>query len=152
MYSFSASNNGLMAWGVVLRRINANQFYDLGSDVITFENSGGTMKARLDIQGETYFSGRKVEELHSSNAALGTYAGPFQSQELDAMYSVSLVHGMLTLRVGNNPPKKLTQIAPDEFDSNGLGRIVFQRDSQGRVSALAIFTQDARGIELRKLN
>ena len=38
MYSFSASNGSLIAWGAVLRRINANQFYDLGSNVITFES------------------------------------------------------------------------------------------------------------------
>jgi hypothetical protein len=37
MYSFTASNGSLMAWGAVLRRINANQFYDLESNVITFE-------------------------------------------------------------------------------------------------------------------
>jgi len=152
MYSFSASNGSLTAWGAVLRRINAHQFYDLESNVITFGNSNGTMKARLDIPGETYFSGRKVAELHPSNAALAAYAGQFQGQELDATYSVSLEHGMLTLRNGDSSPKKLTQIAPDEFDSNELGRVVFQRDLQGRVSALAVFTQDVRGIELRKLN
>jgi hypothetical protein len=152
MYSFSASNGSLMAWEAVLRRINANQFYDLESNVITFENSNGTMKARLDIQGETYFSGRKVDELHSSKTALAAYAGQFRSQELDATYSVSLEHGMLTLRNGDNAPNKLTQIAPDEFDSNELGRIVFRRNLRGRVSALAVFTQDVRGVELRKQN
>jgi len=153
MYSFSASNGSLMAWGAVLRRINVNQFYDLESNVITFENSSGTMKARLDMQGETYFSGRKVEELHSSDTALAAYVGQFQSHELDdATYSVSLEHGMLTLRNRDNPPNELDQIAPDEFESNELGRIVFQRDLRGRVSALVVFTQDVRGIELRKLN
>jgi CubicO group peptidase (beta-lactamase class C family) len=152
MYSFTASSGSLMAWGAALRRINANQFYDLESNVITFENSNGTMKARLDIQGETYFSGRKVDELHSSNTELAAYAGQFQSRELDATYSVSLEHGMLSLRNGDNPPNQLSQIAPDEFDSNELGRILFQRNLQGRVSALAVFAQDVRGVELRKLN
>ena len=152
MYSFTASNGSLMAWGAVLRRINANQFYDLESNVITFESSNGTTKARLDIQGETYFSGRKVDELHSSNTELAAYAGQFQSRELDARYSVSLEHGMLRLRIGANPPSQLSQIALDEFDSNELGRIVFQRNLQGRVSALAVFAQDVRGIELEKMN
>jgi hypothetical protein len=58
----------------------------------------------------------------------------------------------LTLRNRDNPPMKLTQIAPDEFDSNELGTIVFHRGLQGRVSALAVFTRDARGVELKKLN
>jgi hypothetical protein len=59
---------------------------------------------------------------------------------------------MLTLRKRDNPPIKLTQIAPDEFASNGLSTIVFHPDLQGRVSALALFTQDARGVELKQLN
>jgi hypothetical protein len=152
MYSFTASDGNLMAWGGVLRRISADKFYDLGSNVITFENSNSGMKARLDIQGETYFSGRRVEELRPSNTALAAYAGRFRSPELDATYIVSLEGGILTLRNRDNPPEKLTQIAPDEFDANELGRIVFHRDLQGRASALTVFTQDARGIELRRLN
>ena len=152
MYSFIASDGNLMAWGGVLRRISADKFYDLESNVITFENSNGRMKARLDIRGETYFSGRRVEELRSSNTALAAYAGQFRSTELDATYTVSLEHGMLTLRNRDHPPTKLTQIATDEFDSNELGRIVFHRDLQGRVSTLAVFTQAARSIELKRLN
>jgi CubicO group peptidase (beta-lactamase class C family) len=152
MYSFTAWDGNLMAWGGVLRRISADKFYDLESNVITFENSNGGMKATLDIQGETYFSGRRVEEVRSSSTALAAYVGQFQSPELDVTYSVSLEHGILTLRNRDNPPKKLTQIAPDEFDSNELGRIVFHRDLQGRVSALVVFTQDARGVELGRLN
>jgi hypothetical protein len=46
-----------MAWGAILRRINANQFYDLGSNVISFESSKTTLHAKLDIKGETYFFG-----------------------------------------------------------------------------------------------
>jgi hypothetical protein len=59
---------------------------------------------------------------------------------------------MLRLRIGANPPSQLSQIAPDEFDSNELERIVFQRNLQGRVSTLAVFAQDVRGIELEKMN
>jgi CubicO group peptidase (beta-lactamase class C family) len=152
MYSFIAKDGNLMAWGGVLRRISAYKFYDLESNVITFERSNGVMKAKLDIQGETYFSGSRVEELPLGNPELAAYAGQFRSAELDATYSLSLEQGKLTLRNRENPPGKLIQIAPEEFDAGDLGRIVLHRESDGRVSSLSVFTQDVRGIEFKKIN
>jgi CubicO group peptidase (beta-lactamase class C family) len=152
MYTFAASNGNLMAWGAVLRRINANQFYDLGSNVITFESSEGTMHAKLDIKGETYFSGSRVQELHLGEPVLASYTGQFRSAELDTVYSLSIDKGVLTLRNHDNPPQKLIPIAKDEFDAGDFGRLVFERDSGGRVFGFRVFTQDARGIEFRKMN
>ena len=150
MYKFTASNGNLMAWGAVLRRINANQFYDLGSNVITFESSKGTMHAKLDLKGETYFSGSRVQELHLAESVLGSYAGQFRSTELDIMYNLSAEKDTLTLRNPDNPPQNLTPIAKDEFDAGDLGRLVFERDSGGRVLGFRVFTQDARGIAFKK--
>jgi CubicO group peptidase (beta-lactamase class C family) len=152
MYSFIAKDGNLMAWGGVLRRISAYKFYDLESNVITFESSNGVMKARLDIQGETYFWGSRIEELRLGEPALSAYAGQFRSAELDATYSLSLEQGMLTLRNRENPPRKLIPIAAEEFDAGDLGRIVLHRESDGRVSSLSVFTQDVRGIEFKKIN
>jgi hypothetical protein len=150
MYSFATKDGNLMAWGGVLRRISADKFYDLESNVITFERSNGVMKARLDIQGETYFSGSRVEEVRLSNSALAAYAGRFQSAELDATYILSLEEGALTLQNRDNPPQQLFPVAPDEFEAGDLGRVVFHRDSDGRVSNLTVFTQDVRGIEFQR--
>ncbi len=66
MYSFTDLDDNLMAWGGVLRRINAEQYYDLQSNVITFEKSNAGMTARLDIQGETYFSGRRLTSVNQA--------------------------------------------------------------------------------------
>ncbi len=150
MYTFTASNGNLMAWGAVLIRINANQFCDLGSNVITFESSKGTMQAKLDLRGETYFSGSRVQELHLGEPVLASYAGRFRSTELDTAYGLSLEKDTLTLRNRDNPPQKLTPIAKDEFDAGDLGRLVFERDSGGRVFGFRIFTQDVRGIAFKK--
>ena len=152
MYTFTASNGNLMAWGAILRRINANQFYDLGSNVITFESSKGTMHANLDITGETYFSGGKIQELHLGEPVLAAYAGQFRSTELDAVYSLSVEKGTLSLSLRNrdNPPQNLTPIAKDEFDAGDFGRLVFERDSGGRVFGFRVFTQDARGIAFKR--
>jgi CubicO group peptidase (beta-lactamase class C family) len=150
MYTFTTSNGNLMAWGAVLRRINANQFYDLGSNVITFESSQGTMHAKLDLKGETYFSGSRIQELHLGKPVLASYAGQFRSTELDTVYGLSLEKDTLTLRNRDHPPQNLTPIAQDEFDAGDLGRLVFERDSGGRVFGFRVFTQDARGIAFKK--
>jgi hypothetical protein len=150
IYTFTGSNGNLMAWGAVLRRINANQFYDLGSNVITFESSEGTMHAKLDLKGETYFSGSRIQELHLGEPPLASYTGRFRSTELDTVYGLSLEKDTLTLRNRDNPPQKLTPIARDEFDAGDLGRLVFERDSGGRVFGFRVFTQDARGIAFKK--
>ncbi|MGA9507249.1 MAG: serine hydrolase domain-containing protein [Candidatus Sulfotelmatobacter sp.] len=152
MYTFTASNGNLMAWGAVLIRINANQFYDLQSDVIAFDSSHGVMHAKLDIGQETYFSGSKVDELHLGEPKLASYTGRFWSTELDTVYSLSEDKGTLTLRNGDKPPQKLAPIAKDEFDAGDFGRLVFERDSGGRVFGFLIFTQEARGIEFSKVN
>jgi CubicO group peptidase (beta-lactamase class C family) len=150
IYTFTASNGNLMAWGSVLRRINANQFYDLGSNVITFESSKGTMHAKLDLKGETYFSGTRIQELRLGKPALASYTGQFRSTELDAVYGLSLEKDILTLRNRDNPPQELTPIAQDEFDAGDLGRLVFERDSGGRIFGFRVFTQEARGIAFKK--
>ncbi len=150
MYTFTASSGNLMAWGAVLRRINANQFYDLESNVITFESSKGAMSAKLDIKGETYFSGSRIQELQLGEAVLASFAGQFRSAELDAVYRLSLEKDTLTLRNRDNPPQKLIPIATDEFDAGDLGRLAFERDSDGRVFGFRVFTQDARGIAFKK--
>ena len=150
LYSFSASDGSLMAWGAELRRINANQFYDLGSNIITFESSEGPMHAKLDLRGETYFSGSRVQELHLAESALASYTGRFRSKELETVYGLSLEKDTLTVRNRDKPPQKLTPIAKDEFDAGDLGRLVFERDSAGRVFGFRVFTQDARGIAFTK--
>jgi CubicO group peptidase (beta-lactamase class C family) len=150
MYTFTASNGNLMAWGAVLRRISANQFYDLESNIITFESSKATMYAKLEIKGETYFSGSRIQEIHPGEPALTSYTGQFRSTELDTAYGLSLEEDTLTLRSHDNPPQKLAPIAKDEFDAGDLGRIVFERESGRRVFGFRVFTQDARGIAFKK--
>jgi hypothetical protein len=152
IYSFTAVNRSLMAWGGVLRRISADQFYDLESNVITFEKVNGGMKARLVIEGETYFSSTRVGEPRLTDTELAACAGRFHSEELDATYDFSVEQGALRLRIGNNP-KTLGAIAPDQFEVNDLGAIVvFDRDDRKRVRGLKLFSQSARGIEFERVN
>jgi CubicO group peptidase (beta-lactamase class C family) len=150
MYTFTAANGNLMAWEAMLRRINANQFYDLESNIITFESSKTAMHVRLEIKGETYFSGSRIQELHLEEPVLSSYTGQFRSAELDTVYDLSLEKGALTLRNRDNPPQKLIPIAKDEFDAGDLGTLVFERDPGGRAFGFHVFTARARGIAFTK--
>jgi hypothetical protein len=44
----------------------------------------------------------------------------------------------------------VTPIGKDEFDAGDLGRLVFERDSGGRVLGFHVFTEEARGIAFKK--
>jgi hypothetical protein len=152
IYSFTSVNRNLVAWGGVLRHISADQFYDLESNVITFEKVNGAMKARLVIEGEIYFAGMRVEEPHLTAIELASYAGRFHSEELDATYDFSVEQGALMLRISNNP-MTLNAIAPDQFEVNDLGAVIaFDRDERQRVRGLTLFSQSARGIEFERIN
>jgi CubicO group peptidase (beta-lactamase class C family) len=150
IYSFTASNGNLMAWGGVLRRISADHFYDLESNVITFTNVNGAMKARLDIEGENYFLGTRIENPHLSATEIAAYAGRFRSEDLDATYDFSVEEGTLMLRINDNPPKQLFAVTSDEFEASELGTVSFHRDSQGRVDVIKVFSQNVRGAEFVK--
>ena len=86
MFTFTASNGDLMTSGEVLMRIGANQFYDLESEVIMFDSTKGTMHAKLEMKGETYFSGNRIQGFGLEEHVLASYTGQFRSTELDAVY------------------------------------------------------------------
>jgi pSer/pThr/pTyr-binding forkhead associated (FHA) protein len=140
-----------MAWGGILRRIGPNQFRDLGSGTITFNNSEGGMRVSLEYLGETFFAGAKIEEPHLREAKLVELTGVYRSAEPNATYRLSVDKGSLMLRNSWNPPIKLVPLAQDEFESQ-LGTLVFHRDTNGRVSNLSVFTGGVRNILFQKAN
>jgi CubicO group peptidase (beta-lactamase class C family) len=152
LYKFTADRGNLMAWGAVLRRIDANKFYDLGDDVITFENENGTIHACLRIPGELYFSGDKLQPLQLNAAQLTPFVGDFNSDELDITYTLSIEKGRLTVKYQNNAPVRLDAAVQDEFYSTDLGTINFHTDASHHVFGFSLFTQAARGIVFTRVN
>ena len=150
-YSFTVSGGNLMAWGGNLRRVGRNQFKDLGTGTITFENLDGGMKATLVTDGEIFFAGKRIEAPHLSAVDLAGYAGQYRSTEIDTTYDLSIDSGGLLLRNKWNPPLKLTAIAPDEFESGDLGTLVFRRDANHHVSGLSVFTVNARDVNFERV-
>jgi hypothetical protein len=150
IYTFTAADGNLMAWGSKLRRLGANEFSDLVGNPIVFK-SASSMTATLTLQGETYFSGDRVAPIHLSEAALSRFPGHYHSDELEATYDLSLVNGALTLKNGNQPRVNLDPVAANEFRAGDLGMIVFQVASDHHVSGLTLFSQPARGIRFVKV-
>ncbi len=152
VYSFTVSGGNLMAWGGNLRRVGANQFKDLGTGTITFEDSNGEMKATLVTDGEIFFAGRRVEAPHLSEADLAGYAGQYRSTEIEATYDLTIDQGGIVLRNNWSTPLKLIAVAPDEFESSGLGTLVFRRDENHRVSGLSVFAVNARDVNFERVH
>lgn len=150
VYTFSAADGQLMAWGAQLRRVGPNQFRDLGTGTITFEGSGGDMKATLEMDGKAFFAGQRVEPPQLSEAELAAYTGSYRSAELDATYTLKVEQGALTLRNGWNLTEKLTPLTKDEFESEEYGTIVFRRDTNQQVNRFSVNTVEARDIGFDK--
>jgi CubicO group peptidase (beta-lactamase class C family) len=150
VYSFTAAGGNLVAWGSNLPRVGPNQFRDLGTGTITFENSDGSMKATLETDGGIFFAGKRIEAPHFSESDLAAYAGEYKSTELDVTYDLSIEQGNLLVRSRWNPPIKLSPIVPDEFESEEFN-VVFQRDSNHRISGLRVFTVQARDLSFEKV-
>jgi CubicO group peptidase (beta-lactamase class C family) len=150
VYTFTVVDGKLTAWGSVLRRFGPNQFNDLVGNPITFEEKSGVMSARLDLDGETYFNGGRVQDIQLTPSALEAFAGEYRSEELNANYKLAVEQGSLILRNRDQAPLKLNPISTAEFQTGDLGTIVFHTDTRHRISGLTLFSQAARGIEFRK--
>jgi hypothetical protein len=101
------------------------------------------------VNGEVFFAGARIEELHLEDADLTAYAGGYKSAELDATYKLSVEKGSLMLRNDWNPPVKLEPVVRDEFDG-ALGTLVFHRDANDRVSGLSVFAGNVRNVRFEK--
>lgn len=155
IYSFTAANGHLRAWGADLRRKNANQFYDLFGDLFTFKEStangqANSMTVLLDMNGEKYFAGEKLSELHLDDADLEAFAGEYKSPELDSTVQLSVEHSNLILKSGANSPLTPVPIAKDEFEAGGSFVIDFHRDGQRQISGLSWSEHAARRVEFAR--
>jgi hypothetical protein len=151
-YEFTADHGKLMGWGAVLRRIDANRFYDLGSNVITFQNDDGKMHASLEIPGELYFSGNRVGDIRLGADELPNFAGTYHSEELDADCKLFVDSAKLMVIVDDRQPVALHVAARNEFYADQIGTLVFYVDATHQVSRFSLYSQAARGISFTKDN
>jgi len=109
------------------------------------------MKVKVTYQDEI-FTATKIDELHLNDAALAAYAGAYSSTELNATYKLSVENGNLMLRTNWNSPLKLNPLVRDEFESDGFGTLVFQRDTDGRISGPSVFAGRIRNVTFERTN
>jgi len=150
IYTFTAAEGGLIAWGSKLRSLGVNEYSDLVGNPIVFKRQNGTMTATLTLQGQVFFSGDRVADIHPNEATLKALTGDYRSDELDCSYKLSLVKGALSLQIGTQPAVNLNPVALDEFQAGELGTIVFP-NSGDPVTGFTFFSQRSRGISFRKL-
>lgn len=150
IYTFAESDGSLVAWGAKLRRLGANEFFDLVGNPIAFQSVEGDMTATLTLQGEKFFAGNRVPDFKLKESALRRFTGKFISDELQASYTISLTSGALLLKFGDHPPVRLKPVATNEFQAGDLGTLVFHLSAEKQVFGLTLFSQAARGITFKR--
>jgi hypothetical protein len=61
-----------------------------------------------------------------------------------------LVHGGQTRALGGDHVLDVDPLVHDEFESDELGTLVFQKDAAGRVSGLSVFAGRIRNLVFKK--
>jgi hypothetical protein len=133
----------------VLPRAGINKFYDLVGNPITFDESNGVMKAKLELQGENYFDGTRFQPMQLTAAELSRFTGKYRSEELDVTYTITIQDGKLALAIGDKPPLALQTISPNTFRSPEIGAVLFEGAADHHKSGLTVYAQAARAIYFR---
>jgi hypothetical protein len=110
------------------------------------------MKVTGSRDEQIIFVAKKLGAANLAGRALADYAGTYESAELDATYRLAVDGGQLTLRNRWNPKLVLIPLVPDEFDTAGLGTLVFRRDAKGRVAGLSLFVDRIRNVTFEKIH
>jgi CubicO group peptidase (beta-lactamase class C family) len=74
----------------------------------------------------------------SAGAALDSFAGRYRSDEAEAVLTVAVANGELTITRRPDAIFRLSPLYADAFRAPQLGTIIFRRDAAGRVSALSV--------------
>jgi CubicO group peptidase (beta-lactamase class C family) len=149
--SFTASDDHL-AWGTrPLRRIGDSRFQRLTGVTFDFDGTGESMTVTGSQDNQTILAANKLGAISVAERDLADYAGTYESTELDATYQLSVDGGQLTLRNRWNPKLTLAPLVRDEFETAGLGTLVFRRDANGRISGLSLFDDRIRNVAFDKI-
>jgi CubicO group peptidase (beta-lactamase class C family) len=86
-------------------------------------------------------------------AALAAFAGRYLSDELETIYTMAVVDGKLVARHRRHGDIPLTPAEPDAFDGGQwfFGRVRFERDAAGGVTAFRVSSGRARNVLFRRM-
>lgn len=147
---FTDSGGKLLLGDQKLQPLGSDKFQSPYGLLVVFINSGGPVKAIVSVGGDTLLTGSRIDVLHLTDADLAAYAGTYVSSELEATYRVTAENGTLMLHRNWDPALKLDPLVRDEFASDDVGTLVFQRDAAGRVNGLTVFAGRIRNLRFEK--
>jgi CubicO group peptidase (beta-lactamase class C family) len=114
---------------------------------IEFKKEGeGITSVRFLRDGETIFSGVRIEVAHPDEGQLAAYAGNYHSDELDADFALPVAKGKLIWRTRWQEPLTLEPLGKDEFNAGGMV-VVFRRDPSDKITGFAVYSGRASGMQ-----
>jgi CubicO group peptidase (beta-lactamase class C family) len=93
---------------------------------------------------------RRLEVFAPSAPELAAYAGRYSSPELETAYRLVVKDGNLVAEHARHDETALTPFQKDRFTNDLLGRVVFDRDADGRVTGFRATTGRVRNLRFER--
>ena len=117
--------------------------------VLAFERSGTDLESvSVAVNGQDYGSWRKIPIVEPKPDDLDPLIGRYYSDELDAIYEVSVVDGVLKMTLPRGDTMDLEPFESDTFASGALTVTALRSD--GAVDAIDLATFRAKGLRFRR--
>lgn len=117
-----------------------------GRTRVTFEGDGPAGAQRLRIGNDVF---ERAEPFTPARAQLEEFAGVYRSDEMDAVFRMTLKDGTLRLERSKNRPATPEPLVADTF-SSPAGVIRFTRDSAGKVTGFTLEAGRVQGLKFWK--
>ena len=116
-------------------------------------DSGKVSKMKVKMNGGEVIA-MKIQDSYPTKINLSEYRGDFYSEELSTTYTMVLESGKLIARHFRTGDVMLTLTRPDQFSGNKwyFGRVVFTRDSNGKIVGCSVSGGRVRNLKFEKVN
>jgi hypothetical protein len=145
LYSFAPDlSNGQRLVPIAVDRFQGGD----GTPVLFQSRSSGRAERVRIGEGADTAAAERIAEARPSSAELARYVGTYDSDEIDATYTVAIEGGALTLSRRRAAPVALVPTYADAFAADGL-LFTFERRG-GRVAGMSVDAGRTRGLRFTK--
>lgn len=135
--------------------VTATEFYvkPVSAKVTFMLDSGKVSKMKVQMNGGER-TVMKIPDFDPAKINLKEYSGDFYSGELSTTYTVVMESGKLIARHLRTGDVMLTLTKPDQFTGNKwyFGRVVYTRDSNGKITGFNVSGGRIRNLKFEKTN